>query len=576
MFKIPSNQDILDFIAQHVDVEMISESFNKMSVEAGGEGKPVIKIRTGGRKRYLTELSSINEVRRRVDMLVPLIAQQIADLSSDDIEIKNQCANDVFKQLRLLECVYNVIRECPIYTLVEQPAGNLAMVEFYLLPYLKRLSEELHEKYPSNFFFSYLNRYVNLIFMPLDKPMATFISEHKRAFSEFSNDSAYVDGYRRDRYKHTSHAIENYADDNTLTQFLGWHIAGNIIHSIIKRNTGEDTGEWCDDKAMLAMQLNEDYYDVIYKELLSLHANETVFNAVVANDSVEVQSIVQLFMAHIDGYEFVDDFISASTVKKTHRTLYKTLKKEQSFLYDFCQRVSNGEIQSTVDVKRAKSALDELYKLGHLGHDAFSFAHYIFIAKYHNGQAKKNDALTAYEQVMLESGVDPFTKIGLSITVGNVDEIDMTYVEHARCRYVGYFNYLLKNERSRYDFVNPIIEVERFLLSVIEPVRVQIDSEDRAYTLVEKSNIVKHAKKVKVPCVGVVKFGVKTVVANLKFFEHVFQLYYSWPEEDNDTPGNGIRRYNLLTEQQKKTLLEAIPDEATRIRDVDIDLIPIG
>lgn len=582
MFKVPTNQDILDFIAQHVDVEVIAKGLKERTHQEGSRSDTCVEgmgMRTKGRSKYLSELSDFNQIRGRVDDLVPAISLQMARLSSDDIETQQRCADHLFKQFRLLECVYSSIRQRPIYTLTEQSAGNLAMVEFFLLPYLKRVSHELNQAYPNNFLFYYLKRYVDVVFASHDNPMAAFISEHKQAFGELSDDTTYLDGYRRDRYKKLSVLlkIKPKKSDNVQDplHYIGWHIAGNIIHSILRSCADKRCGEWCDESTLLAISMYEDEYDFVYKKFLSLSAEETVLNTILSDSSAEVQSIVKIFMTHVDGYELVDDFISETTVKKTHRTLYKTLKEKQTFLYDFCQRVSSGEVQSKDEVACAQYSLDVLRKCCHLGHDAFSFAHYIFVAKYQNGEAKKNGLLYFCEQVMLESGVDPFTESGLNFTVGNVDDIDMTYAEHMRCRYVGYFNWLLKTERSRYDFINPIVEVERFLLSVIQPVHAQADPEDRVYTLVEKALIVKSAKQVKNPCVGVMKFDLKTVVANLRFFEYVFQLYYPWPEEDSDVPGNGILRYSLLTEQQKIALLEAIPSEPNRLNDVDIDLIPV-
>lgn len=576
MFKLPKNQEILEFIAQHINVEVMHDVANDGQMSKNDSSSQNIKPK--GRNRFFTEISDFNKLRGRVERLVPLLTSQMAMLSSDNVDVQKQCSDHVFKMLRMLECVYNSIRQRPLYTLTEQPTGNLAMVELFLLPYLKRASHELNETYPNNFLFYYLKRYVDLIFVPLANPMATFISEHKRAFKDsgLSADTDFLSLYRKDRYKKLSAAIDDFSttDTNKKLKFLGWHIAGNIIHTIIRACTDKNNGEWFGHKALLAVNTLEREYDVVYNKLLSLNATETVMNAIVSDRGAEVHAIANMFMTHVGGYELVDEFISSSTVKKNHRPLYKTLKEKQTFLYDFCQRVSHGETQSSVEVDRAQHALVTLYDFCHLGHDAFSFAHYIFIAKYDNGQAKINGALIALEQIMFESGVDPFSEIGLNLTLSNVDDINMTYAEHQRCRYVGYYNWLLKNRGGRYNFINPIKEVEQFLLSIIQPLELQENNGDREYKLVAEHDIVKQAWLVKNPCVGVMRFGLKNVIENLDFFKYVFQLNYDHPEEDSEIVEHGIVRYALLTTLQQSKLLELIPDDARQISNVDIALIP--
>lgn len=578
MFKLPTNHDLLEFIAQHVDIEMTTKILDA-SMHQGGRGsdacEEIMDMRPKGRNKFLSELSVFNKVRGRVDGLAPIIAMLMANLSSDGMEAQKKCVDHVLKQFRLLECTYDSIRLLPLYTLMEQPRGNSVMVELFLLPYLKRISQELNELYPNNFLFYYLRRYVDVIFVPLDNPMAAFISEHKCAFREFSTDADYLSGYRADRYKKLSTAFHDYLGEGVSTlQFLGWHIAGNMIRSVIKRSFDEKFGGWFGGETLSIVQHYNKHYDNVYECLLSLHVKENVHYGIMANNNFALQSIIREFMAYIDAFHSADDFMSAISGECGHQALYESLREALAYRGDFGWRIHNGKIPSKENVAHAQHLLDTVYRSYHLGYDTAFFAFDIFIAKYLNGEAKRNGALIACERALFESGVDLLTEPVLNITVGKIDDLDMTYAEHMRCRYVGYYNWRLKNKLSRYDFINPIMEVEQFLLSIIKPLDLQMNSKGREYALVTEDIIVKQAKQVRNPCVGVMKFGLKAVITNLAFFEYVFQLGYEYPEDDDEVLDVGIWRYALLTEQQKKTLLGLIPDEPNRLNNVDMDLIP--
>lgn len=108
MFTIPTNLDILEFIAQHLNMSALTNEAIDESVKHHPDVQKNPE-KAQGRNKFLTELSDLNIIRSRLVGLAPAIAKQIASYSSYDDNIKEESAAYLEKQLRLLESVYNTI-----------------------------------------------------------------------------------------------------------------------------------------------------------------------------------------------------------------------------------------------------------------------------------------------------------------------------------------------------------------------------------------------------------------------------------------------------------------------------------
>lgn len=399
MFTIPTNLDILEFIAQHLDVSGLTEDALNESVKhhpdvPGNVEKPQ------GRNKFITELGNLNIIRSRLTGLTPAIAKQIASHSGYDEDINKECAAYLEKQLRFLESVYNIIRQTPFYTITRQSGANMAMTEIFLLPYLKRLCREWQVIYPDNYVFKYLSKYISILEKPLSDPMGAFIAEHKKAFAEFSDDSSYLQNYRRGSYAKTTHILNKLkgkdgnkeglpVKEGSAQAFWGWHIAGGVIFSLIKACTKGDDISWHSDKACRLVSSLEGNYNAVYDVLLSTNAKDTITHGYRAEHAAELVAIILDFIRYVNSYELIDDFLVKSTVKTSYPDTYKDLKDGCGFLYDFAYQIRIGNAPSSDTVLKAQDKLKKLLRQYHLGMDGFSFAFNIFVAKFITGQAKK-------------------------------------------------------------------------------------------------------------------------------------------------------------------------------------------
>lgn len=585
MFTIPTNLDILDFITQHLDTSALTEEAIDESAKVYDVPKNAKKAQ--GRNKFLTELGDLNIIRSRLVGLAPAIAKQVASYSSYDDDIKEECAAYLEKQLRLLESTYNVIHQTPFYTLTRQPNANMAMTEVFLLPYLKRLCLEWHVMYPENYVFKYLSKYISILEKPLSDPMAVFIAEHKKAFAEFSDDSTYLQNYRRGSYAKTTSILNAFKNKEghpvkkgfSIQVFLGWHIAGGIVFSLIRACTKGGDTSWHSEKACRLVETLEANYNAVYDALLSMNAKDTITHGYRAEHAAELVSIILDFIRYVDSYELIDDFLIKSTVKKSYPDTYKDLKDGCGFLYDFAYQIRIGKAPSAEDVLKAQDKLKKLLTKYHLGMDGFSFALNIFVAKFITGQANKNNSLAFCERVMFESGVDPFFECGLNFFAGDEDDLsklNLTYTEHMRCRWIGYHNWEAANKYKSNNFINPVEQVDDFLLAITQPQNEPSLQDDEPFMLLDDATIKTHYWKIKTPCVGLMRYRLKDVLENMPFFIYVFQLSEWLSAPDSDLPGCGLNRYYLLTETQKAYLLKVISvlDLESKDKDVDMELIP--
>ncbi|MCS3793673.1 hypothetical protein [Aeromonas hydrophila] len=586
MFTIPTNLDILDFIAQHLDtsaltVESIDESAKVYDVPKNAK-------KAQGRNNFLKDLRDLNIIRSRLVGLAPAIAKQVASYSSYDDDIKEECAAYLEKQLRLLESTYNVIRQTPFYTLTRQPNANMAMTEVFLLPYLKRLCLEWHVMYPENYAFKYLSKYISILEKPLSDPMGVFIAEHKKAFAEFSDDSTYLQNYRRGSYAKTTHILNRFEDknkeglpvkDGSIQVFWGWHIAGGIAFSLIKSCTKKGGGLWYSDKACRLVEALEGNYNAVYKLLLSTQANDIVYHANSAQHSKDLRLITSNFINHIDSHEDINLFLKEVVVDPPNQDIEK-LCDGYVAIYDLAYEIRRGREPSSDVISKAEKSLNALLRDWHLGADGFSFAFDIFLAKFVTGKAKMNHRLAFCERVMFESGVDPFFECGLNFFAGDEDDLsklNLTYMEHMRCRWIGYHNWEAANKYKSNNFINPIEQVDDFLLAITQPQNEPSLQDAGPFMLLDDATIKTHYWKIKTPCVGLMRYRLKDVLENMPFFIYVFQLSEWLSAPDSDLPGCGLNRYYLLTETQKAYLLKVISvlDLESKDKDVDMALIPV-
>ncbi|MFQ2050724.1 hypothetical protein [Aeromonas hydrophila] len=584
MFTIPTNLDILDFIAQHLDtsaltVESIDESAKVYDVPKNAK-------KAQGRNNFLKDLHDLNIIRSRLVGLAPAIAKQVASYSSYDDDIKEACAAYLEKQLRLLESTYNVIRQTPFYTLTRQPNANMAMTEVFLLPYLKRLCFEWHVMYPENYVFKYLSKYISILEKPLSDPMAVFIAEHKKAFSEFSDDSTYLQNYRRGSYAKTTSILNAFKNKEghpvkkgfSIQVFWGWHIAGGIVFSLIKAcATGGDV-LWHSDKACRLVETLEGNYNAVYELLLSTQANDTIYHANSAQHSKDLRLITSNFINHIDSHEDINLFLKEVVVDPSNQDIEK-LCDGYVAIYDLAYEIRRGREPSSDVISKAEKSLKALLRDWHLGADGFSIAFDIFLAKFVTGKAKMNHRLAFCERIMFESGVDPFFECGLNFFAGDEDDLsklNLTYTEHMRCRWIGYHNWEAANKYKSNNFINPIEQVDDFLLAITQPQSEPSLQDAEPFMLLDDATIKTHYWKIKTPCVGLMRYRVKHVLENMPFFIYVFQLSEWLSAPDSDLPGCGLNRYYLLTETQKAYLLKIISvlDLESKDKDVDMELIP--
>lgn len=444
--------------------------------------------------------------------------------------------------------------------------------------------------YPENYVFKYLSKYISILEKPLSDPMGVFIAEHKKAFAEFSDDSTYLQNYRRESYAKTTNILNKFEDkdkdkeglpvkEGSIQAFWGWHVAGGIAFSLIRACTKGGDTLWHSEKACRLVETLEANYNAVYDALLSMNAKDTITHGYRAEHAAELVSIILDFIRYVDSYESIDDFLIKSTVKKSYPDTYKDLKDGCGFLYDFAYQIRIGKTPSSDAVLKAQDKLKKLLRKYHLGRDGFSFAFNIFVAKFITGQAKKNNSLTFCERLMLESGVDPFFECGLNFFDGDKDglsELNLTYMEHMRCRWIGYHNWEAANKYNSNNFINPIEQVDDFLLAITQPQNELSLQDDEPFMLLDDATIKAHYWKIKTPCVGLMKYGLKDVLENIPFFIYVFQLSEWLPEPDSDLPGCGLNRYYLLTEAQKEYLLNFISllDLKGESKDVDMELIP--
>lgn len=585
MFTIPTNLDILDFIAQHLDtsaltVESIDESAKVYDVPKNAK-------KAQGRNNFLKDLHDLNIIRSRLVGLAPAIAKQVASYSSYDDDIKEECAAYLEKQLRLLESTYNVIRQTPFYTLTRQPNANMAMTEVFLLPYLKRLCLEWHVMYPENYVFKYLSKYISILEKPLSEPMAVFIAEHKKAFAEFSDDSTYLQNYRRGSYAKITNILNKFEDKNkeglpvkegSIQVFWGWHIAGGIVFSLIKScATGGDV-LWHSDKACRLVETLEGNYNAVYELLLSTQANDTIYHANSAQHSKDLRLITSNFINHIDSHEDINLFLKEVIVDPSNQDIEK-LCDGYVAIYDLAYEIRRGREPSSDVISKAEKSLKALLRDWHLGADGFSIAFDIFLAKFVTGKAKMNHRLAFCERIMFESGVDPFFECGLNFFAGDEDDLsklNLTYTEHMRCRWIGYHNWEAANKYKSHNFINPIEQVDDFLFAITQPQNEPSLQDAEPFMLLDNATIKTHYWKIKTPCVGLMRYRLKDVLENMPFFIYVFQLSEWLSAPDSDLPGCGLNRYYLLTETQKAYLLKVISvlDLESKDKDVDMALIP--
>ncbi|MGT4070878.1 UNVERIFIED_CONTAM: hypothetical protein I5919_18860 [Aeromonas hydrophila] len=585
MFTIPTNLEVLEFIAQHLDVSGLTEEALNESVKHHPDVLGNVE-KAQGRNNFLKDLRDLNIIRSRLVGLAPAIAKQVASYSSYDDDIKEECTAYLEKQLRLLESTYNVIRQTPFYTLTRQPNANMAMTEVFLLPYLKRLCLEWHVMYPENYVFKYLSRYVCILEKPLSDPMGVFIAEHKKAFAEFSDDSTYLQNYRRGSYAKTTNILNKFENkeglpvkEGSIQVFWGWHIAGGIVFSLIKAcATGGDV-LWHSDKACRLVEALEGNYNAVYELLLSTQANDTIYHVNSAQHSKSLRLIISNFINHIDSCEDVDVFLKEVVVDPPNQDIEK-LCDGYVAIYDLAYEIRRGREPSSDVISKAEKSLKALLLDWHLGADGFSIAFDIFLAKFVTEKAKMNHRLAFCERVMFESGVDPFFECGLNFFAGDEDDLsklNLTYMEHMRCRWIGYHNWEAANKYNSNNFINPIEQVDDFLLAITQPQNEPSLQDAEPFMLLDDATIKTHYWKIKMPCVGLMRYRLKDVLGNMSFFIYVFQLSEWLSAPDSDLPGCGLNRYYLLTETQKAYLLKIISvlDLESKDKDVDMELIPV-
>lgn len=400
MAVYPTRLQIIDFLAYHLDS-------NELNRDCKENGSPGYEHTT----TFLQQWGSLEQVEKDYWPLLLAIIKQLsrrAKIRTERGADKKQALDAKLKERSRLfmSCMsfYEFVQTKPCYTLASKTTINMALIEFFLFPYLHRLLPQLKLIFPDNKLIMFLASYIELLSHPHDDPMQVFLSAHKENAKKWcvKVDFRYYKSHTYQRW--TTIKSEECIRANYECSF-SWHVAGGLIHSLIRSVYDHKTKKqhpWYIHGDQVA-QLKEEF-DLLYDKSLSpfcVSDSNVCFENSREHLYKEAWSIHSAFLNAIKGHSSLEGFLLSN---------YGNLKAKEArdaveHLNLFCTQALN-ERSSLDDVKTAEEKLKSLMVYHHLGKQAGYFAWCIFIAKCKLDLLAKKNSTAFCEKILSESGED--------------------------------------------------------------------------------------------------------------------------------------------------------------------------